>query len=477
MGKFNMILAALLIGLSAQSQSEYTLQKCIDYAFQHNAQLKQSALGVEFAEINKRQSFATALPNVNASASHGYNWGQRIDPFTNSFATERIQSNSFGISTGVNIFSGFQNTNTIKQSQIDLAGTQADLEKAQNDLALGVANAYLTVLFNDEFVTMAEATLQGTQNQVDRIRKLVDAGQLPEGNLSEIMAQLASDEANLISAENNLDLSYLSLIQLMQLPYEEAEGFRISKPDLSQFEDLQLVADPAGAISYAQNNMPEIRSAESGIASAETGVAIAKGSLAPRLSASYSYGTGFSGANQVGVGDLQEEFIPIGIVNGTGDLVTSLFPTTSYEGFDTKPFADQLEDNVNQSLFISLSIPIFNGLSAKSSVERAEVSLEMAKYTYETTQLQLRQNVETAYAAAKAAYSNYQATVKVVDAAEIAFSYAEVRFEQGVINLVDYSDARIRLDNARAEMIRNRYDYVLKTKIIDFYRGQPLTLR
>ncbi|MFT4678839.1 MAG: outer membrane protein [Flavobacteriales bacterium] len=476
--KHILILASFIaFSCSAQSQDTWTLQRCIDFAFQHNIQIKQSQLSYDIAKINSLQAVGNALPNINASGSHGYNWGQTIDPFTNTFATERIQSNSFGLSSGVVLFNGFQTLNTIRQSKIDVESQKHLIEKMQNDIALSVANAYLNILFNQEFVSISISNLSGTQNQVNRVQTLLDVGQIPEGDLSEVMAQLAADEANLVSSENSLNLAYLSLTQMLQMSSDEGDNFQISTPSDDDLGDVSLIKDPSTAVSAALNNFPEIRSSETNVLSAERGLIIAKGGISPTISASYSYGTGYSGANQEGIGDPILSPTQIGIVDPTGEAVWSIFPQVSYSDFQTKAFGEQLSDNVNQSLFFSLRVPIFNGFSTYSNIERAKVNLLSAEYNLESSRQQLEQDVERAFADARAALGNYTASQKSVEASQKAFDYSKIRYEQGVINAVDYQNARIRLDNAKADLIRNKYDYVFKVKVIDFYLGKAITLR
>lgn len=466
----------LLVGIQTSAQEEWTLQRCIDHAYQHNIQIKQSALNVESSEINKEQSLGSFLPSLNASASHGYNWGQTIDPFTNQFATERIQSNSFGLSTGVLLFNGFANHHQYKQSMHNLTASLANLEKMRNDIALNIANAYMNVLFNREFLAIAQSNLTATQQQVDRIQKMVDAGALPQGNLLEIKAQEATDQAAVINSENSLNLARLSLSQLLQLTGDDAANFRVAQPDLNELNQITLAADARTTVESALRNLPEIKAAEAQLAAAQSGLSLSKSGYSPRLSASFSYGTGFSGAAVVPVGDLQYDGDQyIGFVEGTEQAV--LTPTFSYPDFETKPFIDQFNDNINQSLFFSLSIPIFNGFNTKSSVARSEVNLKNQEYTLELSKQQLEQDVERAFADARAAYNNYLAGEQSVQAAELAFNYAEVRFEQGASNIVDYNAARIRLDNARANLIRNKYEYLFRAKVLDFYRGNPITFR
>lgn len=461
--------------LTSSGQESWSLQKCIDKAFQNNIQIKQSELGLGLAHADKKAALGSALPSVNASASHGYNFGQAIDPFTNTFATSQIRSNSFGANTSLTLFNGLQTYNSIKQSEINVDARKADIEAMQNDVVLNVSAAYLTVLFNQEFENIAQSTYDATQQQVDRVQKLVDAGQVPEGNLADIQAQLASDQANLVSAQNNLDLAYLSLAQLLLLSEEEFRDFVIQNPSPEQLEEAALAPSADGAVSHALGNFPQMESARLGVESAELGLNIAKGGMSPRLSASYSYGTGYSGANMMGVGTPSEIAVPVGLDPDTGELIWDT--QTVYNEFQTKPFTDQLEENINSSLFFSLTIPIFNGWFTQTNIQRAEIGLKNAMYSEESTRLMLEQDVRRAYADALASQKNYAAAETAANAANVAHDYAEVRFEEGVINFVDYNSAKVRMDNAQAEMLRNKYDYLFKVKIIEFYQGKVLTLR
>lgn len=471
---FPLILMGLLAG-SSSAQAPWSLEQCIAFAFENNLQIRQAELGAETAEIGQTEAMGAFLPTVNGQASHGYNWGQTIDPFTNTFATSRIRSNQVGLNTGLTLFNGFNNLNNMKLSQSELARSEADLEAAQNAVALSIAQAYLTILLNEEFLNVARGNYNGTQQQVDRIRTLVEAGQLPDGNLADIEAQLYLDEASMINAQNQVDLAYLSLTQQLQLPPDQTAGFSIDKPDPDAFGDVALIPSAEAAVNHAVNQFPEIRSAESGVLSAEYSMALAKAGRYPSLFANYSYGSGYSGANQRGVGEPIFEEVPIGITETSEELVIS--GISSFNDFETTPFMTQLRDNVNQSLFFSLQVPIFNGFRVESQVKRAQISMESATIGLEQQRQGLTQDVERAYADAKAAQKNVAASQRALEATQKAFGYAEIRFEQGVINTVDFNDARIRRDNAQADLIRNRYDYVFKAKVLDFYMGKPITLR
>lgn len=468
---------ALLTAQFCSAQEEWTLQKCIDYAFQHNIQIKQGELSIDLSEANRTQSLAGTLPSLNASGSHGYNWGQTIDPFTNQFATERIQSNSFGFNAGLNIFNGFQQMNSIKQNNLLLEASKQDQEKLKNDVALNVANAFLNVLFNQELLKIAQSNLESSTQQTDRLRKLVDAGVSAKGNLYDLEAQYAADESALIQAENNLILANLSLTQLLQMSSEEADNFKVAEPNLNELGQTELVSNSSLVVSTALNNFPEVKSAEINVMSAEKGLDIARGGMSPNLSARFSYGTGYSGANRlVTAADTVGPF-PIGQVAGTNETVFSLGSQTIPTDYETKSFSDQLQDNVNRSLFFTLSIPIFNGLNARTSVQRAKISMENAKLNLESTKNTLTQNVERAHADARAAYRSFLASERSVEAAQESMKYATIRYEEGVINTVDYTAARVRQDNARADLIRNKYQYLFRAKVVDFYLGKAITFR
>lgn len=470
-------LAALVfvsLHLCLCAQDTWTLQRCIDHAFAQNLTIKQGELNVQLSALNKKAAAGNMLPSLNGSATHGYNWGQTIDPFTNSFATERIRSNSFGLQTSVNLFSGFQLQNALKQAASDIEAAEAGLEKTRNDIALSVASSYLGILLNREFVSIAQRNVEATSTQTSRVQKLVNAGSLPQGSLDEMNAQLAADEAQLVAAQNELAMAKLVLVQMLQLTPQEAATFEISIPEISE-ENIQLPPDAQAATQHALSNFPEVKAAEANLSVSETGLDIARGMQYPRLGASFSYGTGYSGAAKQGVGDVQlSEPFPIGYVDGSFTPVLS--QQFTYVDYETIPFEKQVDNNINQSLFISLQIPIFNGFEASTAIQRAKINTLNSGYRLQQTKQQLAQTVELAWADAFAAKSNYDAGRVAEQASQKAFEYAEARFNAGAINSAEFNDARLRLDNAKANALRAKYDFVFKAKVLDFYQGKVITL-
>lgn len=465
--------------VAAQDVEKWDLQKCIEYAMEHNLTVQQSRLNIERAEVGVRQSKYDLLPDLNAQATYGYNFGQRIDPFTNEFATNRVQSNNFFMSSSLDLFNGFSKMNTIKGNKEFLLASQYDLETIQNDIALQICLAYLQILRNKENVAISEAQIQLTEKQVTRTEKLVNAGQEPQGALYDAQSQKAQEEFNLVNAQNGVDIAILNLTQLMQLPREEAKGFDIIKPDLSDEGKELLQNSVAEIFSTAMQEMPQIQAAEHNIAVAEYDVKVADGNLYPRLSISGSVGSGYSGANNVLVGEgTNLGQVPFAEVATTGDPVIPLQDQIIYgdDDYQTKKFGDQLEDNFNQNLQLNLNIPIFNGMAVRANKQRAEISRREATINYEQVRNQLRFDIEQAYADAKAAMNRFLAAKKAVQAFRESFNYAEVRYEQSVINAVQYNDIKTRYTNAQSDMTNAKYDFVFRTKILDFYLGNPITL-
>ncbi len=468
------ILILALASSQLNAQKTWDLEGCIDYAITNNLTVQQAKLDIERSDINLTQSKYGLLPNLNAQASYGYNFGQRIDPFTNQFASQQVATGNFFMSSTVDLFNGFSKINTIKQNKESFEASKYDLDRIRNDISLQLCLAYLNILRAKENVAIGQQQLALTDKQVQRMVVLVEAGQEPQGSLYDTQAQQAQESFNLITAQNAQAISTLNLTQLMQLDPQEAEDFDIAKPDLSD-EGAELLSKSAMDIYIAaKQNMPQIQAAERRRASAEFGLAAARGNLYPNLSLSGSVGSGYSGNNRVVVGGPTEiEQVPIGRVLGSTQIVVTDQPVFNFE---SKGLGDQLNDNFNQNIQLNLSIPIFNGLSARSNLNFAKVNQLDADIAYSQISNQLRFDVEQAYVDAKSAMNSYLAASKSVEALKESFKYAEVRFEQGVINAVDFNNIKTQYANAQSSMTNAKYDFVFRTKILDFYLGNPITL-
>ncbi len=449
----------------------WSLEECIDYALKNNIQIQQSVYTSDISQVNLVQSEGQLLPEVNGSASHSYNIGRTVDRFTNQFADSKVLSQNFGVSADINLFSGLQTINTIKQNRYNYLASKYDIDKMKNDVSLNIATAYLQVLYNMDAVDVARNQMGITQLQVDRTKLLVDAGSSARGALLDIQAQLASEELTLTDAQNQLDISLLSLAQLLNLP--SADGFTIVKPDLSSMADQLLASSPMQIYNTAVSNLPEVKSAELKVQSADKAVDVAWGGLSPRLSFSASYGTGYSGLSQRLVSlPSYQGYAPNGSLTSGGDTVLS--PVFSDPTYEKTPFGSQYKANVNKSFGFFLTVPIFNKLTVKTNIDRAKIQKLNADLNVESTKLQIRKNVQQAFADANAGLKKYASSVKALEATQESFKYTEQRFNVGMVNTTDYNTAKNKVIKAQTDLLQAKYEYVFKSKVLDFYQGKPL---
>jgi outer membrane protein len=470
---FVFLLAFLFLAFTGKSQTEkkWTLEECINYALEHNINIKKQLLNIEYQDEALLQSKLGMLPNINGYASHGYNWGQRIDPFTNEFASNRVRSNNFNLSADLNLFAGLQQTNTIKRNLLNKEAAQYDAEAYKDEISISVATAYLQVLYNKEFVQIAKDQLDISNQQVDRTKKLVDAGTLAKGDLLTIQAQAASEQLSVVDAENNLSIALLTLTQLLELP--STQGFDIEIPELGLIEAPENVMSPEDIYSTAVENRPEIKGAETRVESSKRSLGIARGSYYPSLSLSGSWGSGYSGANKIGTDPFTQQ-IPIGYTEISHETVIA--ERTAYQSYNAKAFGDQLSENRNESVSLSLRIPIFNGWRSRSSVAQAKIGMENANLDLQLKKNNLYKVIQQAYNDAASALNKHKASQLKVGATKENFTYSEKKYSVGLINSMDYNNAKKEYNRALSEQIQAKYEFVFKMTVIDFYLGKPLTL-
>lgn len=459
----------------AQDKKLWSLEDCINYARTQNINVKKQLLAIEQYKITLNQSKMDLLPTLNGNASHGYNWGQTVDPYTNEFATERVQSNNFYLSTQATLFNGFQKLNTIRQNQINLKMSQADIEKLMNDISLNVTTFYMQVLYYVEILKVNQNQLDITKQQRDRTKLMVEAGTLAQGELLNMDAQVAAAELLVIETQNNLDLSLLSLSQLIDR--NDDPDFMIQLPDLGgislSFDNALKAAD---VYNYAVRNQPDILSSELKVESSKKDLEMAKGAYSPSISLNASWATGYSGAaKEIDPDKAPVDYVyPIGITQTGFDTVLSYGKQYQYR---TKSFTDQLSDNQNKSLGLSLYIPIFNGLRSRANVNRAKIAIENANYDLQLAKNNLKKIIQQAAADANAALKKYQSAEKKVEAQSESYHYAEQKYAVGLLTAVEYNQNKDDLLKAKSELVQAKYDFVFKSKILDFYMDKPLTIK
>lgn len=462
---------------SATPMKPWSLQACIDHAVVHNVQLKQNMVTVQTSQNNLDQSRYNLLPTLNGQAAHGVNGGGlSVNPFTNStVSNETFNSSSYGISSGINLYSGLTSRNTINRNHSTLAASKQDLLNAEQNIKLQVAQAFLNIVSAREQLKAAVLQVKTTQEQVDRTEKLFKGGVVPEANLLNIKSQLASEELNIITIENQRDLAVLQLQQLMQLPANET--FDIEVPSAAQLPMTIVNSKITEVYAYAESTQPSIQAAKERVKQADYGLAIARGNLMPSLNANGSYSTAYSQlAARSRVNGFTTQSIPVSVaIDGFPNPVNATITQTS-PNFTTEKiqYGEQLQNNLSWRLGISLNIPIFNGLQSRTQVQNAILSLRNAELGTEAARNTLRQTIEQAWLDARLALRRYEANEKNLTSLKEAFRATDARFNAGSMNAFEYAQAKNNLSRAEIDLIRSKYDYVFRAKVLDFYMGKPL---
>lgn len=470
---FLSLIAMLVCSITIQAQSKkWTLEECVTYAIQNNISIKQSELDSKMALIDKKSAVGRFLPSLNASASHSWNIGLNQDITTGLLQNKTTQFTSAGANVGIDIYRGLQNQNTLRKANLSIVAAKYQLVKMQEDVALNVANAFLQVLFNKENLKVQKEQLRINEKQYARSEELVKAGSIPRGDLLDVKATLALNNQNVITAENSLLISKLSLSHLLQL--KDFENFDVvDDTDVKDANNI-MAQTPSAIYEKAFEGRTELKIARTNLEIAEKNVAIAKGAFQPTLQGFYSFNSRVAYSDRV-TGVIPNASNPtsiVGFVEGTNQNVLS--PNFTRVLGNPAPFFDQFNTNKGQSFGMQLSVPVFNGFSARNNVERSKVSLERSKIAVEQQNLDLQRNVYTAFADAKGALNAYESSVAALEARQGAYNYATEKYSVGLMNSFDFNQSQTLLTNAQSEVLRTKYDYIFKIKILEFYFGIPL---
>ena len=459
-------------GSGANASNRLNLQQCIDIARQNNIQIRQGQLTVANSDLQLRQARLNRLPSAIFQANQSLNGGRSVNPQSNEFVQQTIGSSNYQLNTSVTLYNGMVLQNTVRQNELALQAGQQELSATNNNVSLTVAQNYLGVLTGTEQLVVAQRQADVTQAQLDRTQKLVNAGSAPEANLYELRATLASNELDIVNAQNTLDLAKVSLLQAMNVSINQAfevEPINVPDPGVNPYDaNVQQLFD------VASTSLPEIKGADLRVKSADLGVQVAKGGLYPTLSLNGNLNTIYSSAASVAVldGNTQQT---IGFVTdpttGTQIPINASVPNYNRAGVS---YGSQLTNNFSQSLSLFLRVPIFQGNLSRNRITTAKIQQQNAELTAQNTRLTLRQQIETAYTNMRAGANRYKATQAQVASLERAFQVAESRLNAGAINATDYSIAKTNLDRARTSLVQAKYDYVFRTKILDFYQNKPL---
>ncbi len=444
--KLGLTLLAILSSTIVPAQSEqphkkWTLEQCINHAFENNITIKQQQLGVKSSENNLLQSKLSIVPSVNASSNYGIDFGRTENRAGSVVSIQDNTTQQFGanIRAAMPLFEGFSTINNIKKQETNLQAAILGVEKTKNDIALNITSLYLQILFNHEMLNVAQSQFHITEQQVKRTEQLVNAGSLPLGNLLEIKSQAAREALNITTQENQLTISQLNLAQLLDL--ESYISFDVESPVLTEISE-SIIAGSDDIYAHALMSMPEIKRREIMLTGSQYDLKIAKGNMMPKLNLSSGWGTG--------------------VYKIEGD-----------KNFD---FNKQFKNNASTSIGLSLSIPLFNAWSGRIGAKNAAIGVLNAEYELYSQKMLLRKEIQQAYADAANAMKKYMAANEAVKSYTESFEYTQKKYDVGLVTTVDYNTAKNELTKSQSELLQSKYEYILRTKILDFYMGNPIKL-
>jgi len=439
---FNMInkyLLHFLLSFSwflGNAQQRFSLNQCIEYAYKQNFDVKLKELRLKQSENTLEQSEKAIYPNLSGSFSQGINSGRSIDPFTNGFIQRTISSNSFGANANFTIFNGFSLKNQIIQNQYNAEVDQVEIQRAKNELRIRITLAYMQVLMNQELSKIAQEQIQNIQSQYERVKALVNEGNMPKTNLIDLDAQLATAEYDALNAQNNIDVSKLILVQLMSFPTGDVSHFVASDIENISIEEKTVLLNE----TYLQNILsrlyfqPIIKNAELRVRSASIGIKIAEAGKYPIVSLSAGVGSAYSSA-----------------------------AAKEYNYFN------QLGFNLNQFARLSINIPIYTNGQVKGRITNAQINQRITETQLSQTKLQIKQEIEQAYLTAKIAQEKLKTAQRQVLAQQIAYDSAKDRYLEGLLHTIELNNYRINHEKAKSNLIQSKYEFYFRKIVLDYY--------
>ena len=426
----------LLIGFQLSAQNKkWTLEECVDYAIKNNISIKQSELDLKTSDVEKLEAIGGFLPSLNGNANYSINTGASINPVTNQFQNQTFKSFSASANSNIMLFNGLANWKTLQRSKLNQIANTYRLDKMKDDIALSIANSYLQILFNKEQLKVQKNQNLVTKENIKRTQELIEAGSLPAGDIYELQATDATQEQQIISTENALLISKIALCQTLLL--EDYVTFDISD-EVIDLPMSNITNETQEAIlAKAKESVKDVKIALSNVDVAKKDVAISRSSYLPTL-------TGFVGYN------------------------TRWSESTPFN------FADQLSLFDGTAVGLQLSVPILNGFATRGRVQRAKINQERSEFQLKQAELDLERNVYQAYNDVINAKKSFEAAQKTLEARKQSFNFSKERYEVGLMNSFDFSQSTIAYENAQSEVLRTKYDYIFRTKILEFYFGIPL---
>lgn len=435
--KVVLVFSALLTVSTFAQDKKWTLQEAVAHALENNISIKQTENALLTGAQDIRAAKGQFLPSVSANASQGLNIGTSLVA-QGIFADRTSHSTSLGVNVSQSVFNGFRTLNLYKQSHLNQEINNLELTRIKDDISLNVVNSYLNVLFNRENLEIAKSQYEFSKKQLTQVKALVDAGVQPKANIFDADATLSRDAQQVTIAENNFELSLLTLSQLLQVPFD---GFDVEIIDVSAPSEALMYKDAKPILNFALENRSEIIIAEKNIENAQLNTKISKSGYMPNVSLGYGFGTNAFYSNLVD---------------------------------NEAAFLDQINDNKGHSFNLNIAIPIFSRFQNKTSVAKSKIQENNSKLRLDQAKLDLEANIQRAYTDAQAALKAYIAANKSLDSQELSFNNSKERFDIGNITAFDLEQARLQFINAQSSLVNAKYDFVFKTKVLDFYMGKSL---
>lgn len=469
-------LLAVAFVSAVSAQEKWDLLKCVQYAHENNITIKQRDVQAQIAQLTYKQSNLSKYPNLNFNTGLDLSTGRSIDRTTNAFTTESIFNNRFSLQSNVDVFNWFSKKNTIAGNKLEAQAAVASVDQLKNDIALNIAATYLQALLAKEQVNASKILITQTNLQLETTRKFVAAGSLPELNQVQLEAQLAADSVTLITAIGTEMQSLLLLKSLLNL--DAGVVFDIVTPPIDRVPiDPIAELQPEVVYQLAVKYLPQQRLNNFRLRAAEKFADAAKGALYPSIGAGVSLGTGYSNlkSNRSLITQTPQRR-KTGYVDVSNIPVYDTFLFPVYGPFFANPYGTQLSDNFNNGIGINISVPIFNGNSARINWQKQKLNLKTLTLQQDLDNMTLKQNIYTAYTDAMTALQKFNASSKAVEAAEKAYSFSRKRYDAELLNTIDLIISQNNLFRAIIDKLSAQYDYVFKMKVLEFYKGQGIKL-
>lgn len=428
------ITIALFIGILAPAQKVWTLQDCLDYAVENNITVKKTVLDKTTAQLNYQQQKNNKLPTIYGSSSLGLTNGSSIDPITSSFVNQNILSNSFGISGNIAIYQGNKLNLQIEQNKMILDQSSLYQKQAENNIVLNVLQTYLQSLYYYEGIEIANYTANSSAQELKLTQTKYKNGAISKLELADVETQNAQNQYTVVSSQNLYNQQVLKLKQLLEL--DPSVDFEIEKTSLPDIEEN--IPDKQKVFAQATENLPDLKIYDAQNEILNKALQITKAGYKPTLSATAGLNTGF----------------------------------TSTQDFS---YLNQVKNNFNKSVGLSLNVPIFSKKQNNTNVELAKIDIQQNQLDKISAGKTLYSSIETAWQNAIANQAQQKSSKVARDNAKLSYDLSNKKFEFGGLTTTELSVSRNTYLTNEQTYIQSKYMAVLYTQLLNFYQGKILT--